>query len=86
MFFNNVLKTGPDRSVRHIGPLTDLKTGPIQFEKPFFDRIGQEHDEPVSSLPTFFFFKLERRCFNVFYIENDIVLLRIRKFVGLEGL
>ena len=34
----------------------------------------------------FFFFKLKRRRFDVFLHRNDVVLLRIRKLVGVEDL
>ena len=66
---NNVLKIGLDQLVRPIVQSIGHKTGSIQCKKPFFDKTGQESDEPMikpmnrsvlsepnDSLPQFYFF------------------------------
>ena len=70
------------------------------MQKTVFDQTGVEPVEPAiepvnqrsnrwSNRPVllnFFFFELKRRRFDAFLYRNDVVLLIIRKLVGLEGL
>ena len=78
---SNVLKTGPDRPVRPVIASTGHKTGPVQCKKTVFYRTGEPAVELVnrqsnrwSNRPVpinfFFFLKLKRCRFDVFYIET----------------